>query len=91
MLWYHISNLNLIVDYKGDLDEQNFTSIYAFLLNVGDISWRSKKQSYISLSTIEAEVIAFSAATQGTIWLRQFLQNIHVTRQYDCKIEKVCQ
>jgi hypothetical protein len=60
-------------DWGGDLDERKSTSGYVFLLNNGVISSSSKKQSYISLSTMDAEFVAFSAAVQEVVWLRRFL------------------
>ena len=54
-------------DWGGDLDERKSTSRLAFLLNNGAISWSSKKQSCISLSTMEAEFVALSAAMQEGI------------------------
>ena len=48
-------------DWGGDLDERKSTSGYVFLLNNGAISWRSKKQSCIALSTMGVEFVAFSA------------------------------
>ena len=47
-------------DYGGDLDEHKSTSDYVLLLNNGDISWSSKKQTCIALSTMEAEFIVCS-------------------------------
>ena len=44
-----------------------------YLLNNGIISWGSKKQTCIALSTIKAEFIACSAAIQEVVWLRRFL------------------
>ncbi|XP_070011328.1 secreted RxLR effector protein 161-like [Nicotiana tabacum] len=49
-------------DWGGDLDERKSTSGYTFLLNNGAVSWSSKKQSCIALSTMEAEFVALSAA-----------------------------
>ena len=49
------------VDWGGDLNERKSTSGYVFLLNNGVISWSSKKQLCIALSTMEAEFMAFSA------------------------------
>ena len=40
-------------DWVGDLDKCKSTSRYAFLLNNGVISWRRKKQTCITLSTME--------------------------------------
>ena len=45
-------------DYAGDVDDRKSTSGYVFLLNEGAVSWSSKKQPVIALSTIEAEFVA---------------------------------
>ena len=37
----------------------------------GAVTWRSKKQSCVALSTAEAEYIALSSAAQEAVWLRQ--------------------
>ena len=68
MLCYRGANLNLVdysdADLVGDLDQRKSTLGYVFLLNGGVISWSSKKQSCIALSTMEAEFIACSVAMQ---------------------------
>ena len=51
-------------DWGGDLDERKSTSGFVFLLNNGVISWSSKKQTCIALSTMEAEFVALSAVVQ---------------------------
>ena len=60
-------------DWGGDLDQHKSTFGYAFLLNDCTISWNSKKQSCIDLSTKEAEYVACSLAIQEAVWLRRFL------------------
>jgi hypothetical protein len=45
-------------DYVGDLDDRKSTSGYVFKVGSGVISWSSKKQPIITLSTIEAEFVA---------------------------------
>ena len=37
----------------------------------GPISWLSKKQPIVALSTSEAEYIALSSASQEAVWLKQ--------------------
>ena len=51
-----------------------------FLLNDCAISWGSKKQSCIALSTMEVEYVTCSSAIQETVWLRGFLQDIGVVK-----------
>ena len=41
----------------------------------GPVSWISKKQPVIALSTSEAEYIAVSAAAQEVVWLRRLLED----------------
>ena len=45
------------VDWGGDPDQCKLMSGYAFLLNDYAISWGSKKQSCITLSSMEAEYV----------------------------------
>lgn len=35
------------------------------------MSWRSKKQTTVALSTAEAEYVALSSAAQEAVWLRR--------------------
>ena len=46
----------------GDLDCRKYTSMYLFTFTGGAISWQSKLQKCVPLSTIEAEHIV---ATEG--------------------------
>ena len=66
----------------GDVDEQKFISRYAFLLNDEAITWNSKKQTCIALSTMEVEYVAYSAAVQEAVWLRRFLRYLRVVTHH---------
>ncbi|GMG18459.1 unnamed protein product [Phytophthora fragariaefolia] len=46
------------------------------MMNGGCISWRSKKQRTVALSSTEAEYMALTEATQEAIWLKAFLCEI---------------
>ena len=50
---------------------------YAFLLGNAAISWSSKKQTLVALSTKEAEYTAFTEASREALWLRQLLSDIN--------------
>ena len=63
-------------DWAGDLDDRKSTSGYMFKLCGAPISWRSKKQTSLALSTAEAEYIALSGATQEAVWLRQLTSEL---------------
>jgi len=71
------------VDWGDDPDESKSTSGYVFTLSEGPISWCSKKQDCIPLSTVEVEYVAYSIATQEAIWLRHFLQNLDLITKVD--------
>ncbi|KAG6483226.1 hypothetical protein ZIOFF_059868 [Zingiber officinale] len=51
-------------DFGGDLDDRRSTSGFEFLRGATSISWCSKKQSSVSLSTTEAEYKASAQAAQ---------------------------
>ena len=61
-------------DWAGDLDDRRSTSGYLFKLSGAAVSWRSKKQSCVALSTAEAENIALASAAQEAVWMQR-LQN----------------
>ena len=63
-------------DWAGDHSDRKSTSEYAFLLLSAPISWGSKKQSSVSLSTSEAEYIALSLAIQEGKWVHRLLCEI---------------
>jgi hypothetical protein len=46
----------------------------------GAISWRSRKQDLIALSTLEAEYIACSEASREARWLLQLQRDIHASQ-----------
>ena len=82
-LCYHGRDLRLMcysnTDWASDKDECKSTLSYAFILRGGVVSWCSKKQSCIALSTMESEYVACLAAVQEVVWLRRFLQRLGVT------------
>jgi hypothetical protein len=58
-------------DYAGDLENRRSTSGAVFILNNGPISWHSRRQTCVALSTTESEFIAASDGTKEAIWLRR--------------------
>ena len=49
---------------------------YAFLINGGAISWSSKKQEIITLSTAESEYVAATHAAKEARWLHRFIGEV---------------
>ena len=62
-------------DYAGDQDDRKSTSGYVFVLGTGAVSWSSRKQKIVTLSTTEAEFVVATACACQAIWLRKFLKN----------------
>ena len=50
-------------DYAGDLSDRKSTSGYVFMMSLVAISWCSKKQPIVTLSTTEAEFVAATVCT----------------------------
>ena len=63
-------------DFAGDKDGSKSTSGYTFLIHGATFSWRSKLQSTVAGSTMEAEYIALYHASLNAVWIRNFLQQI---------------
>lgn len=60
-------------DWAGCANDRKSTTGYAFSLGSGVISWASKKQKSIVLSSTEAEYIAATSTACHAIWLRRIL------------------
>lgn len=54
----------------GDLDNKKSTLDYVFTLLEGAISWQSKLQKCVALSTTDAEYIAAVESSKEMLWLR---------------------
>ncbi|XP_047270513.1 uncharacterized mitochondrial protein AtMg00810-like [Capsicum annuum] len=63
-------------DYAGCLDNKKSTSGYVFSLGSGVISWSSKKQEIMALSSSEAEYIAATASSCLAVWLKRLLTDV---------------
>ena len=49
---------------------------YVFLIDGGAISWSSRKQELVTLSTTEAEYVASTHAAKEALWLRRLIGEI---------------
>jgi hypothetical protein len=63
-------------DWAESVVDRKSTSGCCFSLGSTMISWQSRKQSSISLSTVEAEYIAACSASCEAIWLRKLLTGL---------------
>lgn len=63
-------------DYAGDEDDRKSTSGYTFMFGGGAVSWSSKKQPIVTLSTTEAEYVAAAIGACQAVWMRNVLAEI---------------
>jgi hypothetical protein len=87
-LWYPKgSTFNLIgysdADYAGCKIDRKSTSGTCQFLGRSLVSWASKKQNFVALSTAEAEYIAAGHCCAQLLWMRQTL------RDYGYKLSNV--
>lgn len=65
-------------DYGNDPDDRKSISGYAFRLFGNLVSWSTKRQPTVSLSSTEAELISLCSATKEGLWLSNFLNELGV-------------
>jgi hypothetical protein len=62
-------------DYAGCKVDRKSTSGTCQFLGRSLVSWSSKKQNYVALSTVEAEYIAVGACCAQLLWMKQTLKD----------------
>ncbi|KAI3641430.1 hypothetical protein MIR68_000560 [Amoeboaphelidium protococcarum] len=63
-------------DYANDKDTRRSQTGYALLMAGAAVSWKSKLQPKVSLSSTEAEYYACTFASQEVAWVRELLKEI---------------
>ena len=79
-LVYHSEPKELIgysdASYAPNSEDRKSISGYLFQMNGAAISWKSKKQPIVSLSSMEAEYIAITAAIKEAKWLAKLEEEL---------------
>jgi len=75
-LWYlKRCNFDLVgyadADYAGFLVDRNITSGMAHFLRPCLVSWATKKQHSVAMSTTEAEYVATASCRAQLLWIKQ--------------------
>src|ERR1044072_8310952 len=68
-------------DWAGSVDDRKCTSGGCFFLGINLVSWFSKKQNCVSLSTAEAEYIAAGSSCTQLLWMKQMLEEYNVRQE----------
>lgn len=63
-------------DWAGDLDTRRSTTGFVFTVHGTAVSWASKLQRTVALSSCEAEYVAAAAAAKEALWLRTLLSDL---------------
>ena len=72
--------LNGYADADGNTaEDRHAISGYALLLHGGVVSWTTKRQEIISLSTTESVYIAATYAAKEALWLRSLISQLFDT------------
>jgi hypothetical protein len=82
-IWYSSSSSLKLEGYSDSdwascVDDRRSTLGHVFNLGSGAITWSSKKQDSVALSSSEAEYMALSMASCQAIWLRRLLKDVLV-------------
>jgi hypothetical protein len=65
-------------DWCGDKDDRRSTTGYWFSFGKSSISWSSKKQNIVALSSCEAEYVAAAQAACQAVWLESLLEELKI-------------
>ncbi|TYK14965.1 retrovirus-related Pol polyprotein from transposon TNT 1-94 [Cucumis melo var. makuwa] len=68
-------------DMAGDIDSRKSTSGYLMTFAGGAVSWQSRLQKCVALSTTEAEYIAAAEACKEMLWMKHFIQELGFKQQ----------
>ncbi|KAL8167899.1 hypothetical protein V2J09_009398 [Rumex salicifolius] len=67
-------------DLAGDIDDRKSTSGVVYFLGKSPITWVSRKQRVVALSSCEAEYIAATAGACQGIWLKSIMETFKVRK-----------
>ncbi|XP_065633621.1 secreted RxLR effector protein 161-like [Quercus suber] len=71
-------------DWAGCIDDRKSTSSGCFYLENNLVSWMSKKQNLVSLSTAKAEYIAAASCCAQLLWMKKLLHDYGITQDTMC-------
>lgn len=63
-------------DRGNNVDDRKPTSGNCFSLGIGLVTWSSRKQTTVALSSTKADYIAITSASAQALWMRKVLEEI---------------
>nr|GEV64719.1 retrovirus-related Pol polyprotein from transposon TNT 1-94 [Tanacetum cinerariifolium] len=83
---HHLGAATTVLRYAVEttdfgIDDGKSISGHMFSLGSGGISWSSKKQEMVALSSGEAKYIVVTSAACQAVWLRRLLNDLHKEQQ----------
>nr|GEX96297.1 hypothetical protein [Tanacetum cinerariifolium] len=84
-IWYKRGDGRMEVftdsDFAGDQNDRKSTSGYLVLWDEAVVSWSSKKQNRVALSSTEAEYVAAATCACQVIWIRGILEELGMKQE----------
>ena len=68
-------------DMSGDADSSRFTLRYVMAYAGGVVSWQSRLQKVVALSTTKAEYMDAMEARKELVWMRDFLSELGMKQE----------
>ncbi len=65
-------------DWGADRDDRKSIGAYVFRIGNAAISWKTKNQSSVALSSVEAEYMAMCQAAKEAVWLTGLLKDFNI-------------
>lgn len=86
LVYKKVSNFQLIgfsdSDWAGDKFDRKSITGYVFMMSGCAITWKSKKQPTVALSSTEAEYMALGDTVKELLWLIQLLKTVGLKFNY---------
>ncbi|GKA26604.1 retrotransposon protein, putative, ty1-copia subclass [Tanacetum coccineum] len=76
--------------YLTDADDMKSQTGYVFVLNGGDVDWKSTNQSIFATSSIDAEYITAFDASKEALWIQKFIYGLGVVPTIEEPINMYC-
>lgn len=67
-------------DWAGDTETRRSTTGFVFMIGNGLISWASRRQANITLSSTEAEYVALSEACIELRWIKMLMKDLNLDK-----------